>query len=206
MQCYKLWWIDLVPLLLNLIWFFFLYLCSTQIKWICPTAPSRPVSVFGGFPSTACKFLCYFHVSTCARMLSYPFRKDHYMPEYTCPAMLFLCLQGLMLLIFQRMLLMMLRGWMPQQHMLQICCQLNPLTVWLPSFFSLFLFGDGSHWLFINFIHPSYQTGTRCEIDHIAFAVILWPSFLICSIHLMKLLDFCKRACMFLQKQADLTC
>ncbi|KAL5671065.1 hypothetical protein ACJX0J_015371, partial [Zea mays] len=24
-----------------------------NIKWICPTAPSRPVSVFGGFPSTA---------------------------------------------------------------------------------------------------------------------------------------------------------
>ncbi|RRT38334.1 hypothetical protein B296_00050807 [Ensete ventricosum] len=25
-----------------------------QIKWICPTAPTRPVAVFGGFPSTAC--------------------------------------------------------------------------------------------------------------------------------------------------------
>ncbi|KAK9706117.1 hypothetical protein RND81_07G105100 [Saponaria officinalis] len=24
-----------------------------NIKWICPTAPSRPVSLFGGFPSTA---------------------------------------------------------------------------------------------------------------------------------------------------------
>ncbi|KAJ4818561.1 alpha/beta-Hydrolases superfamily protein [Rhynchospora pubera] len=24
-----------------------------NIKWICPTAPTRPVSVFGGFPSTA---------------------------------------------------------------------------------------------------------------------------------------------------------
>lgn len=27
-----------------------------QIKWICPTAPTRPISIFGGFPSTACKF------------------------------------------------------------------------------------------------------------------------------------------------------
>lgn len=25
----------------------------TNIKWICPTAPSRPISLFGGFPSTA---------------------------------------------------------------------------------------------------------------------------------------------------------
>eukprot|EP00252_Welwitschia_mirabilis_P025571 TRINITY_DN804_c0_g1_i2.p1 TRINITY_DN804_c0_g1~~TRINITY_DN804_c0_g1_i2.p1 ORF type:complete len:252 (-),score=56.12 TRINITY_DN804_c0_g1_i2:288-1043(-) len=24
-----------------------------NIKWICPTAPSRPISLFGGFPSTA---------------------------------------------------------------------------------------------------------------------------------------------------------
>ena len=49
----------------------------------------------------------------------------------------------------------------------------EPADSMAPKFFSLFLFGDGSHWLFINFIHPSYQTGTRCEIDHIAFAVIL---------------------------------
>lgn len=28
-----------------------------QIKWICPTAPTQPISLFGGFPSTACKFL-----------------------------------------------------------------------------------------------------------------------------------------------------
>ena len=28
-----------------------------QIKWICPTAPTRPVAVFGGFPSTACKLI-----------------------------------------------------------------------------------------------------------------------------------------------------
>lgn len=27
-----------------------------NIKWICPTAPTRPVSLFGGFPSTAFKF------------------------------------------------------------------------------------------------------------------------------------------------------
>lgn len=26
-----------------------------QIKWICPTAPTRPVALFGGFPCTACK-------------------------------------------------------------------------------------------------------------------------------------------------------
>ena len=26
-----------------------------QIKWICPTAPTRPIALFGGFPSTACK-------------------------------------------------------------------------------------------------------------------------------------------------------
>lgn len=26
-----------------------------QIKWICPTAPTRPVAAFGGFPCTACK-------------------------------------------------------------------------------------------------------------------------------------------------------
>lgn len=25
----------------------------SNIKWICPTAPSRPISLFGGFPSTA---------------------------------------------------------------------------------------------------------------------------------------------------------
>ncbi|XP_021741649.1 acyl-protein thioesterase 1 homolog 1-like isoform X1 [Chenopodium quinoa] len=25
----------------------------TNIKWICPTAPTRPISLFGGFPSTA---------------------------------------------------------------------------------------------------------------------------------------------------------
>lgn len=29
-----------------------------QIKWICPTAPTQPISVFGGFPSTACKYIC----------------------------------------------------------------------------------------------------------------------------------------------------
>lgn len=28
----------------------------TQIKWICPTAPTRPVAILGGFPCTACKF------------------------------------------------------------------------------------------------------------------------------------------------------
>ncbi|CAN1215459.1 Acyl-protein thioesterase 2 [Linum perenne] len=27
-----------------------------NIKWICPTAPTRPITMFGGFPSTACKF------------------------------------------------------------------------------------------------------------------------------------------------------
>ena len=26
-----------------------------QIKWICPTAPTRPVALLGGFPCTACK-------------------------------------------------------------------------------------------------------------------------------------------------------
>ncbi|THF96711.1 hypothetical protein TEA_002035 [Camellia sinensis var. sinensis] len=26
---------------------------AVQIKWICPTAPSQPISLFGGFPSTA---------------------------------------------------------------------------------------------------------------------------------------------------------
>lgn len=30
-----------------------------QIKWICPTAPTQPISIFGGFPSTACKFDCF---------------------------------------------------------------------------------------------------------------------------------------------------
>lgn len=30
---------------------------SLQIKWICPTAPTRPVAAFGGFPCTACGFL-----------------------------------------------------------------------------------------------------------------------------------------------------
>jgi len=30
-----------------------------QIKWICPTAPTQPISIFGGFPSTACKFYCF---------------------------------------------------------------------------------------------------------------------------------------------------
>lgn len=29
-----------------------------QIKWICPTAPQQPITLFGGFPSTACKSLC----------------------------------------------------------------------------------------------------------------------------------------------------
>lgn len=28
-------------------------ICYAQIKWICPTAPSRPVSLLGGFPCTA---------------------------------------------------------------------------------------------------------------------------------------------------------
>ncbi|WVZ20899.1 hypothetical protein V8G54_008221 [Vigna mungo] len=26
---------------------------NQRIKWICPTAPTRPISIFGGFPSTA---------------------------------------------------------------------------------------------------------------------------------------------------------
>ncbi|KAL5144921.1 Acyl-protein thioesterase 2 [Glycine soja] len=29
-----------------------------NIKWICPTAPTRPVALFGGFPCTACKIQC----------------------------------------------------------------------------------------------------------------------------------------------------
>ncbi|KAG8639269.1 hypothetical protein MANES_14G129428v8 [Manihot esculenta] len=28
-----------------------------NIKWICPTAPTRPITVFGGFPSTACDLI-----------------------------------------------------------------------------------------------------------------------------------------------------
>lgn len=28
---------------------------AMQIKWICPTAPTRPVAAFGGFPCTACE-------------------------------------------------------------------------------------------------------------------------------------------------------
>jgi len=31
------------------------YVCYAQIKWICPTAPSRPVTSLGGFTCTACK-------------------------------------------------------------------------------------------------------------------------------------------------------
>ncbi|KAJ4826587.1 hypothetical protein Tsubulata_008536 [Turnera subulata] len=31
-----------------------------NIKWICPTAPTRPVALFGGFPCTACKNLLIF--------------------------------------------------------------------------------------------------------------------------------------------------
>jgi len=47
---------------------------GVQIKWICPTAPSRPISLFGGFPSTACEFNepflmlywpCWNHRTTC---------------------------------------------------------------------------------------------------------------------------------------------
>jgi hypothetical protein len=34
-------------------------ICVMQIKWICPTAPTRPMSLFGGFPSTACMFDCF---------------------------------------------------------------------------------------------------------------------------------------------------
>ncbi|KAF2597089.1 hypothetical protein F2Q68_00007564, partial [Brassica cretica] len=33
-----------------------------NIKWICPTAPSQPISLFGGFPSTACNVVI-FHCS-----------------------------------------------------------------------------------------------------------------------------------------------
>lgn len=32
---------------------------TMQIKWICPTAPIRPVALLGGFPCTACKILLY---------------------------------------------------------------------------------------------------------------------------------------------------
>jgi len=34
-------------------------ICVMQIKWICPTAPTRPMSLFGGFPSTACTCDCF---------------------------------------------------------------------------------------------------------------------------------------------------
>lgn len=43
-----------------------------------------------------------------------------------------------MLLIFQKTLLMMLRDWMPQLHMLQTYYQLSPLTVWFPSYSPVF--------------------------------------------------------------------
>lgn len=39
--------------------------CAMQIKWICPTAPTRPMSLFGGFPSTACKFDCFVGSDYC---------------------------------------------------------------------------------------------------------------------------------------------
>lgn len=36
----------------------FTFLNMVQIKWICPTAPTRPVAILGGFPCTACKIIC----------------------------------------------------------------------------------------------------------------------------------------------------
>lgn len=30
-----------------------------QIKWICPTAPTRPVAIFGGYSCTACKIFLF---------------------------------------------------------------------------------------------------------------------------------------------------
>jgi hypothetical protein len=36
-------------------------LIFVQIKWICPTAPTRAVAAFGGFPCTACEFLNYVY-------------------------------------------------------------------------------------------------------------------------------------------------
>lgn len=35
----------------------FTFLNVVQIKWICPTAPTRPVAILGGFPCTACKII-----------------------------------------------------------------------------------------------------------------------------------------------------
>lgn len=35
--------------------FYRMNLLTLQIKWICPTAPTRPVAILGGFPCTACK-------------------------------------------------------------------------------------------------------------------------------------------------------
>ncbi|KAL8130475.1 hypothetical protein V2J09_019630 [Rumex salicifolius] len=33
-----------------------------NVKWICPTAPTRPVTLFGGLPSTACKQIFSLHI------------------------------------------------------------------------------------------------------------------------------------------------
>lgn len=35
------------------------YIIMVQIKWICPTAPTMPVALFGGFPCTACKIYSF---------------------------------------------------------------------------------------------------------------------------------------------------
>lgn len=67
----------------------------TQIKWICPTAPTRPVAMLGGFPCTACKH--FFYLFWCFYIKKKRIGSD----------MILLFFQGLMWEIFLRMVLMM---------------------------------------------------------------------------------------------------
>lgn len=180
----------------------FLYHCSTQIKWICPTAPTRPVSVFGGFPSTACK-LCviylFFLAQGCCQILlgslsvlilnTYALLCSFWICRVWCcwsfrGCSWWCCGAGCLSSTCCKFVV----NWTCWQYASQVLFFFHFLVCWLVIFGCLFIY----------FI-PSYQANTTNEIAHISFAVVSWACFLICSIHLMKLLDFYKRACMLPQ-------
>ncbi|KAJ0579410.1 putative alpha/Beta hydrolase [Helianthus annuus] len=50
-----------------------------NIKWICPTAPTRPVTVLGGFPCTACKKISRLkHNIRLSKLSEWSLRFDHF--------------------------------------------------------------------------------------------------------------------------------
>lgn len=64
-----------------------------QIKWICPTAPTRPIALFGGFPSTACKlteipFSLYQIITQPGSLVIYVFHNSKGIKTVVLPALL----------------------------------------------------------------------------------------------------------------------